>query len=114
MIVDRENEIKSFKKNYYYKVQIKYKDILAEIKDKYEDENEADRISKEVDGTCSMITDLKKEIKKKKAPLLHDIGSLQMKSFLSAQRKLLILLKNYMKESLLHIQELTVSISMNQ
>ena len=55
MIVDRENEIKSFKKNYYYKVQIKYKDILAEIKDKYEDENEADRISKEVDGTCSMI-----------------------------------------------------------
>ena len=77
MIVDRENEIKSFKKNYYYKVQLKYKDILAEIKDKYEDENEADRISKEVDGTCSMITDIKKEIKKKKAPLLHDIGSLQ-------------------------------------
>ena len=77
MIVDRENEIKGFKKNYYYKLQLTYKDIVAENDEKLENKEEATQLAQSLDGTSSIIADRKVELKKKKAPLLHDIGSLQ-------------------------------------
>lgn len=77
LIVEREKEINSFKKNYYYKVQIQYDECIAEIEEKFEDESEAKLIAKNIHGTSSMITALEIESKRKKAPLLFDITSLQ-------------------------------------
>lgn len=77
LIVDRENDIKNFRKNHYYKVQISYNDIVAVYDEKFENRDNAELIAEEVDGTSSIITSLKKEIKKNKAPLLFDITSLQ-------------------------------------
>lgn len=77
LIVDRENDIKNFKKNYYYKVQISYNNVVAEYDEKFENKDNAEIIAEETDGTSSIITSLKKEVRKKKAPLLFDITSLQ-------------------------------------
>ncbi|MCR1960762.1 DNA topoisomerase III [Thomasclavelia cocleata] len=77
MIVDREKEIKSFVKNYYYKAQIIYDDIVAEYDTKFENKAEAELIAEAVDGTNSIIQSVKKETKRKKAPMLFDITSLQ-------------------------------------
>ena len=42
MIVDREKEISSFVRNYYYKAQIHYDDIVAEYDVKFENRDEAE------------------------------------------------------------------------
>ena len=77
MIVDREKEISSFVRNYYYKAQIHYDDIVAEYDVKFENRDEAESIVQAVDGTCSIIQSVKREIKRKKAPMLFDITLLQ-------------------------------------
>lgn len=64
-------------RNYYYKAQIHYDDIVAEYDVKFENRDEAESIVRAVDGTCSIIQSVKREIKRKKAPMLFDITLLQ-------------------------------------
>lgn len=51
--------------------------IVAEYDVKFENRDEAESIVQAVDGTCSIIQSVKREIKRKKAPMLFDITLLQ-------------------------------------
>ena len=99
LIVDRENEIKGFKKNLFYKLQLSYENIIAENEEKYETAEEAEKHKNNLDGTSSIITEKNIEKKAKKAPLLFDITSLQKecskKFSLSAKQTLDIAQKLY-------------------
>lgn len=96
MIVERDSEIKNFKKGYYYTIEIDCGDFKA-TSGKYENEEQAQALCK----NCSIaaVTDVKKENKTSAPPKLYDLTSLQrdanrMLGF-TAQQTLDILQKLY-------------------
>lgn len=92
MIVDREKEIISHVKKYSYRPEIKYSNITAEYIEKFENKEDAELIARRAGDQDFIVSKVKIETKRKKAPLLFDITSLQKecnkKYGLSAQQTL--------------------------
>ena len=90
IVVDRDNEIENFKPTKYFDVEIMFKHENGEYKAKFiptedmlkddylVDKAIAEKVLKEVlEGNTSVITDYKKQKKKKAAPLGYSLSQLQ-------------------------------------
>jgi len=76
MLVDREAEIESFKKEPYYTVHIENKSLDA-ASGKFKDKVEAERIFKKCNGHQATVIAVTEEAKSVAAPKLYDLTSLQ-------------------------------------
>ena len=96
MIVERDSEIRNFKKSYYYTVEIKCGDIIAES-DRFDSEEAAKIVCD--NSHFGSVTNIENVSKAEKPPKLYDLTSLQrdanrMLGF-TAQQTLDILQKLY-------------------
>ncbi len=82
MIVQREDEIKTFVPKDYYTISAKAKDFSLQWTDKNNNqrtfnEEYANGVSVSIKGNDAKIIDLKESLKKKYAPNLYDLTELQ-------------------------------------
>lgn len=76
MIVKRDNEIKKFKKQKYYTVELDCGNFKA-ASDRMDDEHKADKIAASCLGKTATVKEVIKEIKTINPPKLYDLTSLQ-------------------------------------
>ena len=76
MIAMKNDEIRSFQKEKYYLVELDLGELSVKS-DKISSENEANELIRFCKGKNAKIIEVKKEIKKKKPPLLFDLTTLQ-------------------------------------
>lgn len=76
MIVERQLDIDNFNKEKFFNIDIELKDFTASS-NRISDENKAIDLLEFVKGKQAIITDIKKETKRIKSPLLFDLTSLQ-------------------------------------
>lgn len=76
MIVERDNNIATFKKEKYYKIELDCGDFKA-VSDKIVEKNNADDLATACNNKQAIVTSVVKEEKKVSAPKLYDLTTLQ-------------------------------------
>lgn len=77
MIVDREEEIRSFVKKPFYTTQITCDNGLKAVSDRFDTKDAADVLAQACSGKKAEITSVETDNKTAKPPLLYDLTSLQ-------------------------------------
>ena len=76
MLVERDNQIKNFKKQKYFNVELDC-DGMKAVREKIFDEREADQLLCKCDGKDASVVSLSEKEKRVKPPRLYDLTSLQ-------------------------------------